>query len=413
MEKDEEEEEEEEKELDIKSLIDQNMQLRKQAEFKSVKVQEIISEYKNLNKKKNNSNDINNLKFVKIDIEQSDITNQKLKEQKELLNKYQQEINKKNLYGIKNKENELKNLDDLLLKYKGEYKKLSAMNENLDKIEKEDNEEINQKIENYKKELNELNEYISEKKRESMELSDTQKQLYNDHALIDLHILKIDKNLEFIQWKEKYKKENKLISDEDYTKLVEQMKDEKFLFNNRKKNYEMELKKASKKRDELNEEIKLFQIQLSTLKKNSRLLYKEIKRKKSLKKKINNISVVKATKIKQNTPFKFRFNDKSRNTSRYSKFSENKDIKFSSNMKQKFNISKYKMNPYKINNININKKFKIAKQKNESAKCKNDESKNNIILEEFSKLQKVIINCLKSDENVEKHVDKIKNERNK
>ena len=28
------------------------MQLRKQAEFKSVKVQEIISEYKNLNKKK-------------------------------------------------------------------------------------------------------------------------------------------------------------------------------------------------------------------------------------------------------------------------------------------------------------------------------------------------------------------------
>ena len=196
MEKDEEEEEEEEKELDIKSLIDQNMQLRKQAEFKSVKVQEIISEYKNLNKKKNNSNDINNLKFVKIDIEQSDITNQKLKEQKELLNKYQQEINKKNLYGIKNKENELKDLDDLLLKYKGEYKELLTMNENLDKIEKEDNEAINQKIENYKKELNELNEYISEKKRESMELSDTQRQLYNAHALIDLHILKIDKNLE-------------------------------------------------------------------------------------------------------------------------------------------------------------------------------------------------------------------------
>ena len=285
MEKDEEEEEEEEKELDIKSLIDQNMQLRKQAEFKSVKVQEIISEYKNLNKKKNNSNDINNLKFVKIDIEQSDITNQKLKEQKELLNKYQQEINKKNLYGIKNKENELKDLDDLLLKYKGEYKELLTMNENLDKIEKEDNEAINQKIENYKKELNELNEYISEKKRESMELSDTQIIYYfsNHLNIIYTYISFIDKN--FIQWKEKYKKENKLISDEDYTKLVEQMKDEKFLFNNRKKNYEMELKKASKKRDELNEEIKLFQIQLSTLKKNSRLLYKEIKRKKSLKKK--------------------------------------------------------------------------------------------------------------------------------
>ena len=95
-----------------------------------------------------------------------------MKEQKELLNKYQQEINKKNLYGIKNKENELKDLDDLLLKYKGEYKELLTMNENLDKIEKEDNEAINQKIENYKKELNELNEYISEKKRESMELSD-------------------------------------------------------------------------------------------------------------------------------------------------------------------------------------------------------------------------------------------------
>ena len=43
-----------------------------------------------------------------------------MKEQKELLNKYQQEINKKNLYGIKNKENELKDLDDLLLKYRYE-----------------------------------------------------------------------------------------------------------------------------------------------------------------------------------------------------------------------------------------------------------------------------------------------------
>ena len=338
MEKDEEEEEEEEeKELDIKSLIDQNIQLRKQAQFKSVKAKEIISEYKNLNKKNNNSNDINGLKVVNIDIEQSNITNQKLKEQKELLNKYQQEINKKNLYGIKNKENALKNMDDLLLKYKGEYKKLLALNENLDKIEKEDNEAINKKIENYKKELNELNEYISEKKRENMELSDTKRQLYNEHALIDLNILKIDKNLEFIKWKEKYEKENKLISDEDYTKLVEQINDEKFLFDNRKKNYEMELKKASKKRDELNEEIKLFQIQHLTLKKNSRLLYKEIKRKKSLKKKINNISVVKSARIKQNAPFKFRFDDKSRNINRYPKFSENKDTKFSSIMKQKFN----------------------------------------------------------------------------
>ena len=437
---------------DLEENIKNNKSLKKQLKEVSLKIEEVISDYK---KRKEYSIPVNNDNIKKIDLKKFNEFVSQIEEQKNKVESYKEMIEYDNKYSnITKDEDELKYIKQQLLDLKKEHEFLLKMNK---KQEQGMKDVLNTDFTS--NQIMELNQKLKNLKEEYRKMNDTFKSLNLKLKNQTTEINSLSENCQLIKTNIELRKKQKLnpeindlISDNNNTyqmiiNLKKEIKEKNIIAKNQEESYKNEINMQEKIKKNLQNEIKKIENKLLNHyyeKKLNELKIKEItkikneinknkeKEKKDLKlqklkqqkETIKQLNIKKFYKLKE----KENSSDKKLNFDLKKNYSyifeeEKRKIKIPSRSYKKLNLNIGKFNPNSNSSINI---FNINKSKKNEQKMKEKEEfmkKIGVQLEEHEKqrgkmiqeiefLKDDIEKVLNKNEIIDKNVDDIKKEKN-